>query len=860
VSPVLAVYKREFAAYFASPLAAVFIVIFLMLAAAFTFYFGGFFEAGQADLQAFFRFHPWLYLLLVPAIAMGLWAEERKSGTLELLLTQPLTLWQAVLGKFFAAWSILALALALSFPLWVTVNWLGEPDNGVILAGYLASLLMAGAFLAIGGCLSAATRSQVLAFILAALVSLLFLLAGFPLALDPLRAWLPQAAIDAAASLSVLTHFQAIQRGVLDLRDVLYFVLMIVAWMVATVLVIEIRKGSVKRVAPWIALPVLALAFASAVWVSGALLRGARADLTEQRQYTLSDGTVRILRGLKSPITLQLYYSERAAAGQPQFRVYAQRVRELLEEMVARSGGRLSLEHVDPDAFSDEEDTATGLGLRAVPLPNSGETLFFGIVGRNADDEESVMPFLEPAKEVFLEYDLAKLVTTLSDRRKPVLAVLGDLNTGPNLDPLTGQPNAGWMVDRQLREFFDLRRLQAAPSSIGDDVDLLLLIHPKSPGPETEYAIDQFVLRGGRLLVFVDPDAEADPRGNALDPLAPNATRASDLPTLFRAWGLGFDPNRVVLDAQNALQVQPDPSAPPQRNLAILGLHATDMNQRDVVTAALETVNLSSAGALTLLPGSTLKLEALLQSSRSAMLADAPRVREAASDPGLLNQGFQPDGVSHVLAGRLTGPLKSAFPERSGPGHRSASAKPVNIIVVADTDILSDRLWVERQDFLGQAVANAFANNADFVYNAADNLVGNEDLIAVRTRPTTSRPFVRVDVVRRAAEAQFESKQERLQAQLEDLEQKLSTLQPTGPNGETPTLGAEQKKQVAAFQQQRANARKELRAVQRGLNADIQSIGDRLKAINILAMPLLVALFGILLAWRRRARRAEALE
>jgi ABC-2 type transport system permease protein len=243
VSPALAVYKREFAAYFASPLAAVFIVIFLLLASAFTFYFGGFFEAGQADLQAFFRFHPWLYLLLVPAIAMGLWADERKSGTLELLLTQPITLWQAVLGKFFAAWTFLALALALSFPIWITVAWLGEPDHGVILASYLGSLLMAGAFLAIGGCLSAATRSQVLAFILAVLVCLVFLLAGFPLALDPLRPFLSQQAIDAVSALSFLTHFQSILRGVLDLRDVLYFVLTIVTWLVATVLVIEIRKA-----------------------------------------------------------------------------------------------------------------------------------------------------------------------------------------------------------------------------------------------------------------------------------------------------------------------------------------------------------------------------------------------------------------------------------------------------------------------------------------------------------------------------------------------------------------------------------------------------------------------------------------
>lgn len=243
MSAVLSVFRREFAAYFATPLAVVFLVIFLVLAGAFTFYLGNFYESGQADLQPFFSFHPWLYLLLAPAVAMRLWAEERKTGTLELLLTLPLTLWQAVLGKFLAAWAFLGLALALTFPMWVTVAWLGDPDHGVILASYLGSWLMAGAFLAIGGALSAATRSQVVAFILSVVVCLLLLLAGFPMALDVVRGWAPLPLVDAVAGLSFLTHFQAITRGVLDLRDVVFFLLCIGAWLLATVLVIDLKKA-----------------------------------------------------------------------------------------------------------------------------------------------------------------------------------------------------------------------------------------------------------------------------------------------------------------------------------------------------------------------------------------------------------------------------------------------------------------------------------------------------------------------------------------------------------------------------------------------------------------------------------------
>jgi len=243
VRHIVTIARRELAGYFATPVAYVFILIFLLLASAFTFYLGGFYERGQADLAPFFNFHPWLYLFLIPAISMRLWAEERKSGSVELLLTQPVTLWQAVLGKFFAAWAFTALALALTFPIWITVNYLGSPDNGVILAAYIGSLLMAGGFLAIGSCMSALTRNQVIAFILAVAACFAFLLAGFPMVLDAFRGWAPQVLVDAVASLSFLTHFESISKGVLDLRDLLYFALTMAFFLVATAIILDVRKS-----------------------------------------------------------------------------------------------------------------------------------------------------------------------------------------------------------------------------------------------------------------------------------------------------------------------------------------------------------------------------------------------------------------------------------------------------------------------------------------------------------------------------------------------------------------------------------------------------------------------------------------
>jgi len=243
MSAILTVFKRELRSYFATPVAYVFIVIFLVLSSAFTFYLGNFYERGQADLMPFFNFHPWLYLFLVPAVSMRLWSEERKSGTIELLLTLPITMWQAVVGKFLAAWAFIGIALALTFPLWLTVNYLGDPDNGVIVASYLGSWLMAGAFLAIGSCISASTRNQVVAFILTVVTCFVLVMAGFPLVLDGFRAWAPQGLVDAIAGLSFLTHFVSISKGVIDLRDLLYFALMIGFWLYASAIVIDLKKA-----------------------------------------------------------------------------------------------------------------------------------------------------------------------------------------------------------------------------------------------------------------------------------------------------------------------------------------------------------------------------------------------------------------------------------------------------------------------------------------------------------------------------------------------------------------------------------------------------------------------------------------
>ncbi|HEX5694134.1 MAG TPA: Gldg family protein [Arenimonas sp.] len=614
-----------------------------------------------------------------------------------------------------------------------------------------------------------------------------------------------------------------------------------------------------RRSAPLVALALLALAFIALVSLSTLALRGARVDLTEQGLYTLSDGTLRILANIEDPVTLKLYYSEHATGELQQFRSYATRVRELLEEIAARSDGKVTLEVIDPEPFSEAEDQAAAYGLQSIPLGSTGDELFFGLVASNSTDGESLMPFIQPDKEAFLEYDVAKLVSSLGSPDRPVVALISGLPMGPSMDP-SGRSEPGWVVDRQLRELFELRRLQGMPSAIADDVDLLLLVHPKDVPEHTLVAIDQFVLRGGRLLAFLDPDAEADLSGvNPLDPLSKAAPQASHLGPLFQAWGIQFDPGRVVLDERHALQVQPDPNGPPVRHMAVLGLGPETLNQDDVVSAELQNLHFSTVGALGLARDSSLVMEPLVQSSRRAALADVVAVREAVTDPDSLRVGFKPGAEPLVLAARFSGELKTAFPDRAGDAdHLAQSQVPVNMIVVADTDVLTDRLWVQVNDFLGQPVYKSFANNGDFVFNAVDNLVGNSDLIAVRTRAPSARPFTRVERIRRGAEERYRDTEQRLQQQLDELEQQLGALQQPGAAGQAQAISPAQQAQILRYQEERLRMRKELREVQHRLNADIDALGDRLKLINILGIPALVVLVALLIAWRRWARRRAA--
>ena len=610
-------------------------------------------------------------------------------------------------------------------------------------------------------------------------------------------------------------------------------------------------------------LVVLAVLFVAAIVLSNVLFRGWRIDLTENDLYTLSDGTKRVLAEIPEPINLYFYFSEDTASDRAELqpvRDYATRVREMLEEMAALSGGKIRLQVVDPLPFSEEEDKAASYGLQAIPITAAGENIYFGLAGTNSTDGQMIVPFFQPDKEAFLEYDVAKLIHGLSTSAKPKVAFISGLEMAPGFDPATRQVRQGWAVYTSLSELFDVKQITTtSPFTIEKDVGTLVVVHPKALPDDALYAIDQFVLRGGKLALFVDPHAELDQA--AADPENPQAAmfadRSSDVAKLFKAWGVEYDKGKVLLDAEHALPVQAQQGAAPVRHLAILGMNAKSMSQDDVVTAQLESVNFSSAGVIRLAQDSPLTLVPLIQSSGESMLAASDRLKFLA-DPSELFRDFVASNDHYVLAGRLRGKLKTAFPERTGEGHLAESSGDVDMIVVADTDVLSDRLWVQVGRMFDQTIMNAFASNGDFAVNAIDNLTGSSALISVRGRATSSRPFTTVEALRRTADDKYRATERELNEQLAETERKLNELQ-SGKSAESALiLSPEQKAEIDSFQKKKVDIRKKLRGVRRELDADIERLGTSLKLINILLVPLLVVVAALGFWWQRRRRVAVA--
>ena len=607
-----------------------------------------------------------------------------------------------------------------------------------------------------------------------------------------------------------------------------------------------------------------------------ARLANQHVDLTQNHIYTLSPGTRQILAGLKEPITLRLFYSRRLGSTVPVYGTYADHVREMLGEYAAVSGGKIKLEFYDPEPFSDTEDRAMAYGLQGVPVDQGGVQVYFGLAGSDLEDDERTIAFFQPERERFLEYDLTKLVYELSNPKRPVVGVMSSLpldgdprvmmrgQGGPE-----GQPYASTMLLRQTNQ---VKTVATDAQVIDPDIQVLLVAEAQNLSDATLYAIDQFVMRGGRLMVMVDPWSEAMAAIPSPTGMPPTDT-GSNLKKLFDAWGIAFDPTKVVGDLTGAWRVRANSDERVQAVNYVAWFNIRDgINHDDPATADLQQVTVASAGAISKAANASFDFTPLLTSSAQSGQIAVDQVKMP--DPSKILANFKPEGGPSVIAARIHGVLKSAFtgpPDLAKdqkrpdnfPAHKAQTDAPANLVVVADSDILADRFWVRVSDFFGQQTAMPFSDNGPFVANVIGTLAGGDALIGLRSRGGTSHPFVLVNQMQSVAEAKFRQTQQALQKHLDDSENQLRTLRQgpsaaTDKTNEQAVITPQQRAAIDAARKDIVDTRQQLRVVQFDLNRDISRLETELRIFNIVLVPAVLAIVAIALGVVRNRRRARS--
>ena len=624
-----------------------------------------------------------------------------------------------------------------------------------------------------------------------------------------------------------------------------------------------------------------------------------RIDLTEDDLFSLADGTRNIVSGLEEPIELLFFYSESATEDQPQIRSYGTRVQELLREIVIASGGNLVLSIVDPEPFSEEEDLATQYGVQPVPVTQGGQGIYFGLVAVELDNGKDpalrvseTMPLIRPDQEQFLEYEFMQLVTRVANPDLKVVGLLTTLDIDGGFDPMTGQATQQWMITDYIRQLYDLRRIETDTEIIEEDVDILMIVHPEGLSEQTLYAIDQHVMRGGETFVFLDPTADSMVSRSERGSMIPAGMR-SDLPGLLEAWGVDYASDKVLTDNTLALRVQMGQGSRPVAHIGMIGANRTALAGDDIITRRLENLNLSSVGALAPRDGATTRFEPLIQSSSDAMLMNASLLEDVL-DPSVLFDEFVSANERYTIAARVSGVISSAFPEGrpvsgnaaadtseeeieadddndSGEAriekassdsdtmeaHLSQTSGETNILLFADTDVLTDRLWVQVAQFMGQRIPQPYANNGDFVINALDNLSGGADLVSIRSRGRYSRPFERVVKLQREADDRLRTEEAALLERLAETEEQLAALNTDEGGQLLGQLTPEIQTEIDRFNAELLDTRRSLRDVQFQLTADIEALGSNLKWFNTAAIPMLLTVIALFMSLTRARRRRE---
>ncbi len=842
LTPVIAVARREFKSLFSSSVAWVFLFAFLICGNVFTFRFAKWLETNDASLRPFFDFHPFLYLFFLPAVGMRLWSEEEREGTLELLLTYPLSIWQAVAGKFLAGWAFLGLALLLTFPLYGTCCWLGDPDHGRILCGYLGSFLLGGMALSICGLCSALGSSQVSAYISGFLCLLLFTVLGMPqIGLQEMLAdKVPKEIVDTLIFFSTPAHVETLHRGVVDARDLLYFGGFLVFGLFGAAAVLRCRKAAHRwntRIT-WIA---LSLAFSCLVFLNLACRQVLlRADLSVERLNTLTESSRTLVQKLDGPAVFRLYFSASEAKMPVERKAFVRRVQDQLEDFAAASKGLLKVEVIDPAEGSAAEENARLDGMEQVKL-GPGTNIWCGL-SLSRQDRIFSIPNLDESLENQLELTLARLLQQAIDKELPEICVLTTLPiVGRKADPQRGiyQDDPAWgIIDELKKEYALLQLPEETPWIDPVRFKAVILIQPPLMTEKLLHALDQYLLNGGKIIACLDGYFVLKSKlGAAADGGVIPAQ--SDLNALSVAWGVSFDLKSIAADSAMAgalakkdspfiLQFNGD-KLPPGADAALTGV---------------KRLFFAYPGRFRTRPTSGLTLTPLLSTTAGGR---AVPLESAASDVLAGETGSQ------LIALRINGKFPIAVQDNPDPQipHISAATKEGEVILIGDCDFLHDSFSQSRS---ANGSPEAISDNGSFFVNLVDSLVRGGSLIELRSRKEHKRPFVRLAELNHAIVAATQGEAKALLDKINTASAEEQRLRKLREHQQQLSIPEQEKLDHLKLELEKLNAqRRELEGRRRQQG---EAIHTRLFLINLLTMPLLIALFTLItsLIHRRRIR------
>jgi ABC-type uncharacterized transport system involved in gliding motility auxiliary subunit len=590
----------------------------------------------------------------------------------------------------------------------------------------------------------------------------------------------------------------------------------------------------------------------------GTYLSSQRIDLTQEKLYTIADGTIETLKSIDEPIKIKVYYSQKLGENYPPFKLYYERLRTLLKRYQEISGGKLIVSFYNPEPYSEMEERAIADYIRGIPLNEHGEYGYFGLVANNIIDDIEVMPFMDLDRDQFLEYDITSRIFSLANYNKPVVGFISGLGIDGVIDS-QGGATPPWKIMGQIREFFDIETLidyrenNAKLEKIPDNIDVLFIVQPLNLTEETLYAIDQYALNGGEILIALDP-ATTVAAGIGYD-------KKIDL--LLSKWGVSIPKDYVAGDIKLARPAQVGDRGERVYNnyVALLGLTTENINPDDVVVGGIDVINLTTSGIIDISSDSNLNIKNLFATSKQSMKIDKENVKSR-PDLNKLLQDFKPSGINYNLAVRIEGQAESLYKELNrkvklginNANHIQDGA--INVILVADVDFLEDQFWVNVKDYFGEELLTPFANNAAFVINAMENLSGASSLASLRARGIVEKPFVLINELELESEKLFREKERLLAGELKVLEDRMMSLESNA--GGTVVLGEEDLDLFKNFRQKAKDVQQELRDVKLNLREDINRVNLIIKVVNIAGVPILFCSFGFLYFIIRRYRSAKA--